>query len=366
MNAVAAPDIGHDSSEMRIPAVPQTTEHPFEFHGDASEYFRIWIVNLALSIVTLGVYSAWAKVRTQRYFYGNTRVAGAPFEYLAQPLPILKGRLIAFALFGSYIVSGHFFPKVQLALALAIALFSPWLIVRGLRFRARYSAWRSLNFRFVGTYGDAYVRFLLMYLLVPISLGLAYPYVKAQQKTYMVEELRYGGRAFQFHAKTGDFYPPYLGAFGMIIVWYIVASVAGGALIIGTMNGHSTDPAAIPRWPIYAMVGLIYLGLFFIMTFLASRLHNLVYNNIELFGNRLRSTLRARELIGLYSTNTIAIVFSAGMAIPWTMIRMAKYRASRLTLLALGDLDEFVAVTSAEVGAAGSELDALLDFDLGF
>jgi hypothetical protein len=47
-------------------------ERPFEFRGEAREYFRIWIVNLALGIVTLGVYSAWAKVRSERYFYGNT------------------------------------------------------------------------------------------------------------------------------------------------------------------------------------------------------------------------------------------------------------------------------------------------------
>ncbi|MGH8171895.1 MAG: DUF898 family protein, partial [Rhodanobacteraceae bacterium] len=82
---------------LGLPAAPgfRRTEHPFEFSGDAKEYFRIWIVNLALSIVTLGIFSAWAKVRTQRYFYGNTRVAGVPFEYTAKPWPILKGRLIA-------------------------------------------------------------------------------------------------------------------------------------------------------------------------------------------------------------------------------------------------------------------------------
>lgn len=38
------------------------------FSATGSEYFRIWIVNLLLSIVTLGIYSAWAKVRRNRYF----------------------------------------------------------------------------------------------------------------------------------------------------------------------------------------------------------------------------------------------------------------------------------------------------------
>ena len=74
---------------------------PFEFRGNGSEYFRIWIVNLLLTIVTLGIYSAWAKVRRLRYFYGNTFVDGQSFEYHGQPLAILKGRLIVF---GGYVV----------------------------------------------------------------------------------------------------------------------------------------------------------------------------------------------------------------------------------------------------------------------
>ena len=65
---------------------PQVVRHRPQFTGRAGEYFGIWFVNLLLSIVTLGIYSAWAKVRTERYFYGNTSLAGANFEYLASPI----------------------------------------------------------------------------------------------------------------------------------------------------------------------------------------------------------------------------------------------------------------------------------------
>ena len=98
-----------DADLLRPKVEPATvfSEFPFEFTGDATEFFRIWIVNFALSVVTLGIYSAWSKVRTQRYFYSNTYVAGAPFEYLAKPIPILKGRIIAFVLFGAYLLSAQ-------------------------------------------------------------------------------------------------------------------------------------------------------------------------------------------------------------------------------------------------------------------
>ena len=62
---------------------PPLQRHGVEFTGNAREFFGIWFVNLVLSVLTLGIYSAWAKVRTERYFYGNTRFGGAPFEYLS-------------------------------------------------------------------------------------------------------------------------------------------------------------------------------------------------------------------------------------------------------------------------------------------
>ena len=84
--------------EEAVPAVasaPAPREVAFEFRATGSEYFRIWIVNLLLTIVTLGIYSAWAKVRRLRYFYGSTALEGTSFDYHADPKAILKGRLIA-------------------------------------------------------------------------------------------------------------------------------------------------------------------------------------------------------------------------------------------------------------------------------
>ena len=59
-----------------------------QFTGSGSEYFKIWIVNVLLTIVTLGIYSAWAKVRRLRYFYNNTRFAGSKAStFMARQLP---------------------------------------------------------------------------------------------------------------------------------------------------------------------------------------------------------------------------------------------------------------------------------------
>ncbi len=75
---------------------------PVRFVGSGSEYFRIWIVNLLLTIVTLGIYSAWAKVRRLKYMYRNTQIADSSFDYHGSPIAILKGRLIALVLLIAY------------------------------------------------------------------------------------------------------------------------------------------------------------------------------------------------------------------------------------------------------------------------
>jgi uncharacterized membrane protein YjgN (DUF898 family) len=80
---------------------------PSEFRGEGQEYFKIWIVNLSLTIITLGVYSDWAKVRRLQYFYSNVYLSGESFRYLAEPIQILKARLIAVPFFIIYIVGAY-------------------------------------------------------------------------------------------------------------------------------------------------------------------------------------------------------------------------------------------------------------------
>ena len=338
-------------------------EHCFVFDGRASEYFRIWIVNLALTLLTVGIFSAWAKVRTQRYFYGSTRVAGVPFEYTAKPLPILKGRIIAVSLFSGYIVAGQYSIFMQLGLALFIAVLTPWLLVRGAAFRARYSSWRGLNFRFIPDYGEAYIRFLILGLPLILSFGLLYPWVKGKQKAFIVENHRFGGSWFKFLLQPSQFYPPYLIAWGVISAWMFVFSmiIAGVVVASGVKNGSAPPPG----WLLIGATLFMYLGYFIVLAFLAAALANLIYNHIDIDGRRLRSTLKGNQLLWIYAGNTLAILCSAGLLIPWAMVRLAQYRADCLCLLASDDFNSMIAERLIGVDATAAEVDGLFDIDIG-
>src|SRR5712671_5446340 len=78
-------EVGSEASDRGTTAL---TRYRFDFTGLTGEYFRIWVVSLFLSVVTLGIYSAWGKVRKKRYLYSHTELDGTGFEFRATPLAI--------------------------------------------------------------------------------------------------------------------------------------------------------------------------------------------------------------------------------------------------------------------------------------
>src|SRR5258707_2578357 len=89
-------DHGTDSeSQGRNPSAVAPV--PVRFTGNGAEYFGIWIVNLLLTIVTLGIYSAWAKGRRLQYFFPPTEVAGSRFHFSGRRCRSLGGCRLALA-----------------------------------------------------------------------------------------------------------------------------------------------------------------------------------------------------------------------------------------------------------------------------
>ncbi|NOU25669.1 MAG: DUF898 family protein [Methylotenera sp.] len=201
------------------------SQTPVEFTGKAGEYFGIWIVNLLLSIVTLGIYSAWAKVRRKKYFYNNTLVDGVGFDYHANPVSILKGRIIAFVLFVLYQGLAAFSPVAAIVLLIAFFVALPWIVVRSMTFNARNSSHRGLRFDFDGKYGQAALVFVGYTLLSLVTLGLAIPFAAQRTHKFVVDNHKFGTSHFNLEALVKSFYKIYLVIF-LIPLIGILAAVA--------------------------------------------------------------------------------------------------------------------------------------------
>jgi uncharacterized membrane protein YjgN (DUF898 family) len=333
----------------------------FRFTGKASEYFRIWIVNTLLTIVTLGVYSAWAKIRTKQYFYRNTWLDGSSFEYLAKPIPILKGRLIAAAALGSLFAAHSYSLNLYFGLLLVYVLATPWVVTRALAFNARNSAFRNIRFAFVGRASEAWGVYLGMVLFQLVTCGLGYPYAQWRMTGFFIKRHLFGDLEFGWNSKSKDYYRAYLAALVLALPAYVIFMVLGFAAARGATPG--AEPKALSPVMI-ATMGLVYLYFLVPGAVLRARIANLVYGGVHIGPHRLSSKQRWDELLKLYALNAVAVVFSLGLLIPWAKIRMAAYRAERLTLHADGDISAET-LFNDETGAVGEGLSDLGDFDLG-
>jgi uncharacterized membrane protein YjgN (DUF898 family) len=242
---------------------------PVVFTGRTSEYFGIWIVNLLLSIMTLGIYSAWAKVRRKKYFYHNTLIDGVGFDYHANPIAILKGRVIAFVLYMIFLYAPQFLsPEIGLGVSgvLSILLFIaiPWIVVRGLKFNARNSSHRGLRFDFDGQYGKAallFVGFPILFgsvialvifaivklasamiaglvgpLLVLAALAVYIPFIMQRQQQFVVNHHKFGTTNFEMKAKMKDFFMIFLKLFLVVLAVGTAISVAIALLFKSTLD----------------------------------------------------------------------------------------------------------------------------------
>ncbi|MDD2702179.1 MAG: YjgN family protein [Sideroxydans sp.] len=320
-------------------------EHSFEFTGKGWEYFRIWIVNLLLSILTLGIYSAWAKVRRLQYFYRNTHLAGSSFEYHGTPIAILKGRIIAFVLMAAYTIAGQMNPLLAILIFVLLAAVMPWLIVRSLRFKLYNSSYRGLRFGFAGSDGAAYAVFLLFPILTVLTLYLLAPFTHFKIKQYQHNNSRFGDTFFRFDATAGNFYGIYLKALGLLV-------------LAGVLFGIT---AAMHMPWLGLLLPLLYL---YIVGFMAVRLPNLIWDKTGLGEHDLYSRMEVGKYLWIAFTNLLGIVFTLGLFIPFAQIRMARYKFSCMGLLAQGDLSEFVAGQVQADSATGEETAEMFDLDI--
>jgi uncharacterized membrane protein YjgN (DUF898 family) len=213
-----------------------TQSFAFRFHGKGSEFFRIWIVNIALTVLTLGIYSAWAKVRTSRYFYEHTLLDQGRFRYLANPIAILKGRAIAVAAFVLYsVLTG--IPLIGLIVILLLMVLTPWVIIRAIRFNARVSAFRNIRFDFNGPLGEAVFLFVLGPLLATLTLGIATPWLTYRYHLFYVQHHTLGKAQFAFHARLKDYYATYAKALLIVL----------GSLITVAMLTYAAFPNIVQQ-----------------------------------------------------------------------------------------------------------------------
>lgn len=363
------------------------------FKGKWEDYYKIWIVNIVLTICTFGIYSAWAKVRRLKFFLGATEFKGARFDFHGDPIAILKGRVLMTILVFLYL----FTPKIHFIFSFigiaAIVLGLPFLLVKSFQFRLKYTSYRNIRFSFRGDLKGAYdilkkyfsfpiIMFVLSIVLSQV-LGIAEvakdPNFKASPKVfiaiipnilmtiyfilffskifhavvdYIFNNIFYGNQNVSLNSTprdvTKDIYAPWIKLFLLatiiIFVGAFLGAYLGGPLIVIFFLG---------AYSIYTIAGL-YLS-YSMVKFPWSK------STISSFENDFN--LDFKDYVKVTFINFLIIFLSFGLAYP-----IASVKFQKMMIEAKGtSFEEFDNVTSDQTDEKSAASEEVLDsLDIGF
>lgn len=364
-----------------------------EFTGSGSEYFRIWIVNLLLSLVTLGLYLPFAKARRLSYFYANTVVDGHALSFHGNPWRMFRGFVLLALLMGTYAIAGHFSPMAGLLAFGVLCALWPALWRASLQFRLANTGWRGLRMGFRGDLASAYKTMLPVY--IPALVGVALqtvllnpdldpdeaarsnlmaafgilwaigslatvallPWVLAMMKRYQHGGYVYAGQQTHLDVPTRRFYG--LGLKALLLV--VLPVFLLGVLMAVLVQALHTRPGSPAISGVIVAIALFYLLSFVLaVPFFTSRLQNLIWNGTHSADVRFDSQLRFAPLAWLTLKNWLLTALTLGLFRPFAAVNTARLRLEAVSVRVEGDIEGWVASHSA--GAQDATGDAAGDF----
>ena len=328
-------------TEQRPPAGgtdPGPGNHPTQrlsFHGAGGSLLGIHIVNVLLTIITLGVYYFWAKVRVRSYILSQTECAGDRFAYHGTGRELLLGLLKAVLLVGvpfflldlgiDLVARGPVAQAVGGLLSyVAILAFFAFATVGARRYRLSRTSWRGVRFSFKGRVLEFLKVFVGGSLLTTITVGLYYPFFDTRRHGFLVSHSYFGNQTFSFDGRGKDLFGRYLLTLLLLV------------------------PTLGVCW----------------FWFLA-RKQRYFWAHTSFGVARFRSTVTGGRLLLLRAGNAMLLILTLGFAWPWVVVRNARFACTYLTLE--GPLNLATVQQEAQaVSAMGEGLAGILDADIGF
>lgn len=345
----------------------------FEFTGTAWGYSKLWLVNLLLTVVTLGIYGAWAKVRNNQYLYGHTQVDQHRLQYLAQPMQILMGRLFALGVLLVLSALSTLFPMLNIALLIVMVFAFPWLIMQGMKFTYRNTAYRNVRFEFTGTYMGALLHFLVFPIIALLTLYLAAPWAMKRIHQYLFGSCEFGGRPITLNTSNKVYYKAAL-VFVLVVMAFaaiFLGSIASTAMgMAGSMEGLNPEDKA--QAMAMAVSGIIvpimlltYFMGFLVQAIFNSMIRNHIVNNLSCEEvATFESNVTVKGYLVLMITNALLLLITLGLAFPATKARKIRYLSSCTTAILEPGIEHLANTVEATKGAIGEEAAGLFDADL--
>lgn len=329
------------------------------FYGTGGTLFGIHIVNILLTILTLGIYYFWGKVRVRAYLLGQSEFQGDRFAFHGTGKELLIGWLKAALVFGVPVFVLSTVPQLLdvptalqgaalIVLYALFLLFIPVAMVGARRYRLSRTSWRGIRFSFRGGTRAFVKLFVKGALLTLVTLGLYYPVFEARRYDFMTSHSYFGNRRFGFDGRGQDLLGVYLLAF------LLFGFALGGYVLIFWL------------WiPIFNLNPAFYVFPFLLLaaiiaacwSWFSARKQRYFWDHTAFDGARFHSTVTGGRLFRLKFANLLLLVFTVGLAWSWVTVRNARFAFRYLTLEGVLDLagiqQEAQLATATGEGLAG-------------
>lgn len=378
----------------------------FEFTGTGFEYFKIWIVNILFTVLTLGIYYPWAKVRNNRYLYANSSIEEKNFDYHATGKQLLYGYLIAIFFFIIYKILEIFFPIGSIILVVFFLFIIPWLIWRSMKFNLNVTSFNNIRFKFSGGIKESYIIFLAIPILslivfssiiflislfkestILISIGIilifvfyivATAYFNVVKTRFLIDYTSYGNSNFETNLNTPEFIKIMLKTILISILSFIIGGIIIGGIfyfiidfteITSLLNLYKTDPKSAMALIISTFLPIIVTLYFFMLAisiisfaYYITRQRAYIFENTNLDTEvKFFSTMKFFPYAFILITNLLLIILTFGFAYPWAKVRVAKYTLDNTTLKLENDFSGYFNEKNTKESALGEQISDTFD-----
>ncbi len=336
----------------------------FSFHGSWTDFAKIALPNVLLTVVTLGIYRFWATTRERRYLWGQTRFIDEPLEWTGRGIELFWGFVMVFFLVGLPLVimqlalQGMIFQGqtfIVAAIVTTMAVFTLYLTgvayFRTLRYRLSRTYWRGIRggshnpgFPYGLSYlwknglpylpgaivmaigpflnGGSQIFFVIGGILLLLA-GLFYPWSSMSLWNERWSHMSFGPYHFESNANWTDLLKRYLLFYlvpFMLFVGFLVAGVSVGAAADGGANPMASAGGVFG----VVLIFLAVLGLYIVMPIAAlmyySKFFRVAVSALKLGNLEFEFKARSPDWILYWLANIaiMAIAYSAAF-VPFSL-----------------------------------------------
>ena len=347
----------NDAADGKAGETGQPLTQLLQYDGRIGDLFRIYLVNLLLTILTLGIFRFWAATRLRRYVWSRTSMAGDRFEYDGTGLQLFLSFLLAgVVIVGLAVAAGvlsallrHYdrrlavVPIIVLELVIMVlALGAPF---SAQRYRLGHTLWRGIRGGMEGSAIQYGLRSLAYFILAGVTLYQLLPWATLRLREILISASYLGDLRLHARGRARRLYLIYLATFAGVIALGLLVAAAVYVLDSSGMHAMAVSAARGAHAPADPELGrairhaIWYIIGGYVVFFVGGALLSCAYTAAfwrHLLGHthagaiQFGSRVAARDVFFLAAGNLLIVLFTLGLGYPFVIQRNVRFFTGNL------------------------------------